>query len=223
MVKSGKQKIEDFFREHVGEWISGVKIAEISGIHGWARTIRKLRNTEGWDFEQRKLGQRRTEYRLRTREKKESHEREPISKKLRVKVLRRDNFRCVYCGKSPEEDGVKLQIDHKIPVSWGGKTKMENLQTLCEDCNLGKKNFYANYEDNDLIKEILKQTTGKARLKLIGTKITKKPLKPELIGTLAGIRDWPRTLRLLRDEGAIDYEYDHKNETYTFFNPNDND
>lgn len=63
----------------------------------------------------------------------------PLS--IRVKVLSRDNFRCVFCGKSPATDaGVKLHIDHIVPFSKGGTNSLENLQTLCEQCNIGKSN-----------------------------------------------------------------------------------
>jgi hypothetical protein len=66
-----------------------------------------------------------------------------ISLSLRLKVLSRDKFRCVFCGKSPATDiGTKLHIDHVIPFSKGGKSTIENLQTLCEDCNLGKSNNF---------------------------------------------------------------------------------
>jgi len=62
-----------------------------------------------------------------------------ISLGVRLKVLDRDNFRCVFCGKSPATDfGTKLHIDHIVPFSKGGKSTLENLQTLCEECNLGK-------------------------------------------------------------------------------------
>jgi predicted restriction endonuclease len=60
---------------------------------------------------------------------------------LRLKILSRDNFRCIFCGKSPATDfGTKLHIDHVVPFSKGGKSILENLQTLCEECNLGKSN-----------------------------------------------------------------------------------
>lgn len=63
----------------------------------------------------------------------------PLS--IRVKVLSRDNFRCVFCGKSPATDiGTKLHIDHIVPFANGGENTLENLQTLCEECNLGKSN-----------------------------------------------------------------------------------
>ncbi len=62
-----------------------------------------------------------------------------ISLSLRLKVLNRDSFRCVFCGKSPATDlGTKLHIDHIIPFSKGGKSGVENLQTLCFACNIGK-------------------------------------------------------------------------------------
>jgi hypothetical protein len=64
-----------------------------------------------------------------------------VSLSLRLKVLSRDNFCCVFCGKSPAMDiGTKLHIDHIKPFSKGGKSTLENLQTLCEECNLGKSN-----------------------------------------------------------------------------------
>lgn len=60
-----------------------------------------------------------------------------MTDKLRYKILKRDGFKCVLCGRTVE-DGVKLHIDHIIPVSKGGKTVPENLRTLCENCNWGK-------------------------------------------------------------------------------------
>ncbi|HBR79796.1 MAG TPA: hypothetical protein DEA46_05200 [Candidatus Moranbacteria bacterium] len=63
----------------------------------------------------------------------------PLS--LRYKVLSRDSFKCVRCGRSPATDiGVELHIDHKLPFSKGGKTILENLETKCKECNLGKSN-----------------------------------------------------------------------------------
>lgn len=62
-----------------------------------------------------------------------------IPDRLRLRVLSRDGFSCVFCGRSPAmERGVSLHIDHKIPFSAGGETVFENLQTLCQECNLGK-------------------------------------------------------------------------------------
>jgi len=64
-----------------------------------------------------------------------------ISLSLRLSILNRDNFRCVFCWRSPATDlGTKLHIDHIIPFSKGWKSVLENLQTLCADCNLWKSN-----------------------------------------------------------------------------------
>lgn len=41
-----------------------------------------------------------------------------ISEKDRAYVLR--TGRCALCGRTPLEDGVKLQVDHKLPQAWGG-------------------------------------------------------------------------------------------------------
>lgn len=58
---------------------------------------------------------------------------------LRYKVLQRDNFKCRICGASPAKDpSVELHIDHIVAWSKGGETEIDNLQTLCSKCNIGK-------------------------------------------------------------------------------------
>jgi hypothetical protein len=58
---------------------------------------------------------------------------------LRFKVFMRDRFRCVACGRSPATHlNIELHADHVRSVVDDGKTTLENLQTLCRDCNLGK-------------------------------------------------------------------------------------
>ena len=61
--------------------------------------------------------------------------------RLRFRVLQRDNFSCRACGASPALiPGLSLHVDHIKAYSLGGETVEENLQTLCEPCNLGKSN-----------------------------------------------------------------------------------
>jgi hypothetical protein len=64
--------------------------------------------------------------------------RKPISPSLRHRIFSRDGFKCVRCGRTANEDGVKLAIAHKIAVSKGGTNAEDNLRTLCNDCNLGE-------------------------------------------------------------------------------------
>lgn len=59
--------------------------------------------------------------------------------RLRLRVLDRDGYRCVLCGRSPAtERGVVLHLDHVVPFVDGGETTYENLRTLCRECNLGR-------------------------------------------------------------------------------------
>lgn len=64
-----------------------------------------------------------------------------IGNGIRFNVLRRDGYKCQICGMDAN-DGVKLEVDHKIPVSKGGGDEIENLWTLCFNCNRGKKDKY---------------------------------------------------------------------------------
>lgn len=58
----------------------------------------------------------------------------PLS--MRVDVLSRDGYKCVFCGRNSKE--VSLELDHILPFSRGGSNEINNLQTLCFDCNRGK-------------------------------------------------------------------------------------
>ena len=61
--------------------------------------------------------------------------------KLREHIKKRDNFTCCNCDNSThKEPNLLLEIDHIIPISKGGYTKEENLQTLCWKCNRAKSN-----------------------------------------------------------------------------------
>ena len=64
-------------------------------------------------------------------------------------VFERDNFRCVYCGKSSIEDGVKLAVEHIFPVKRGGQADLVNLVTACTSCN-GQKSSIIMSDDNIL-------------------------------------------------------------------------
>ncbi len=65
-----------------------------------------------------------------------------INLRTRFLVMKRDNFKCCMCGRSPATTvGLELHMDHIVPWSKGGETVIDNLQTLCSDCNLGKSNL----------------------------------------------------------------------------------
>ena len=56
--------------------------------------------------------------------------------------MKRDNFKCQKCGRSPSFDPkVQLHVDHILAWTKGGETELQNLETLCMECNIGKSNL----------------------------------------------------------------------------------
>ncbi|MGH1549201.1 HNH endonuclease [Leifsonia poae] len=116
---------------------STVRYTSPKGKNSYASTIT-------WDFEQLQYGLAAAQAeraRQSTVQFLRKRERDAMTAGLRTKVMRRDSFRCQMCGAS-RPDGVTLHVDHILPVSHGGRTVLENLQTLCADCNLGKGNSF---------------------------------------------------------------------------------
>lgn len=64
-------------------------------------------------------------------------------REIRVQILVEQNRKCCLCGRSPKE-GIILHVDHIKPRSKYPELELEksNLQILCEDCNMGKSNYY---------------------------------------------------------------------------------
>lgn len=62
-----------------------------------------------------------------------------MTAKLRMFIKQRDNFTCCQCGNSTsKEPNLLLEVDHIIPITKGGLTQEDNLQTLCWKCNRSK-------------------------------------------------------------------------------------
>jgi hypothetical protein len=59
--------------------------------------------------------------------------RDPIPTAVKVFVWRRDQGRCVKCGRTQD-----LEFDHIIPVVKGGSNTERNIQLLCLVCNRSK-------------------------------------------------------------------------------------
>jgi 5-methylcytosine-specific restriction endonuclease McrA len=58
---------------------------------------------------------------------------------LRTFIKKRDDYKCCSCRNGIEnEPNLLLEIDHILPISKGGLTNEENLQTLCWRCNRSK-------------------------------------------------------------------------------------
>lgn len=67
-------------------------------------------------------------------------------RELRYIALQQSEGTCTLCG-ARASDGVQLHVDHIKPRSTYPELQydLDNLQILCEDCNLGK----SNYDDTD--------------------------------------------------------------------------
>jgi hypothetical protein len=61
-------------------------------------------------------------------------EREPIPAMAREAVIRRDGWKCVYCG----DDAGPFEIDHVLAVVNGGASDVSNLCVACKPCNRSK-------------------------------------------------------------------------------------
>ena len=81
----------------------------------------------------------------KTKKQAATYKREPIPKKLRFEILKRDNFTCRYCGQSAPD--VVLHADHIKPVAKGGTNDPSNLVAACSACNSGKSDMDIFSED----------------------------------------------------------------------------
>ena len=58
---------------------------------------------------------------------------------LKHYIFKRDGWACLYCG-SPGTEKNPLTLDHVIPESKGGPSRVQNLVTACMRCNKKKDN-----------------------------------------------------------------------------------
>lgn len=210
--KSAKEKIIDYYKAHPSEWIHNQELRSYSGANDTPRTIRALKQ-EGWQIEVRGDGYTR----LISLEKVEPKGiRGAISRKDRYLTFHRDGNRCKSCGRSPD-DGVKLTVDHIIPVDWDGKNELDNYQTLCEDCNYGKQAWVAG-QPPEIMKSIMEHQTVESRIEALFEAFPNQDVPSTLIHTVSrGAFDWQRALRRVRQRTGKKIEPDRKKLTYRYF------
>ena len=204
-----KERMLELLKKNVGCLVTREELSRVAGVHEWARQIRYLRQ-EGWKIEV--IRGERGGYRLTSPEKGHGRPREAIDDKTRAMVLYRDRSACRMCGRTPE-DGVKLHVNHKLPVDWGGSNELDNLETLCDECNQGKKAFFSTL-DADTMRRVQSLESGRERLLEFIKSCKGKEVGPYIFSVVSRIRDWMRELRKLRQDGLIDYTYDRKKEVY---------
>jgi len=65
---------------------------------------------------------------------------EDFTPRQKEEIFKRDNYRCVICGRG-KADGVEIQADHIKPKELSGKAEIANGQTLCAQHNFQKKYY----------------------------------------------------------------------------------
>ena len=126
--------------------------------------------------------------------------REPIKKNVRGQVLLRANGACAMCGRTIAKHGITLQIDHIIPVEWGGSSEIENLQALCEEDNAAKKAYFAGF-DQELMRKVFAFPKVHQRIGQLLIALYPGNVESFLLGAVAGQEDWQKRLRELRTLG----------------------
>ncbi len=210
-MASAKEKMKNYLLAHVGEDVTRETLREVAGnIQDWQRSLRQLRQETGLE-----ILATRTGYILTSATPvNEPQIRKPIDARLKYAVLQRDNSTCQRCGANIHNTpNVKLVIDHKIPVDLGGETTIDNLWTLCDDCNGGKKSFFAD-ENADAVKEIMKLESAAKRLKAYFELYPNTVIEPIKLSTIANVRDWERTLRMVRAKSNMNIEWIRPNDEY---------
>ena len=135
-----------------------------------------------------------------------------LSTRQRAEVLTRYRSRCAMCGKTPIDDGIKLDIDHIVPLEWGGSNAPENLQPLCRECNSGKKAHYSSFDEHaSAIRDAIHREVVHERIGELLKALEGQPVPVELITVVAREEnrgDPTRRMRALRDLGwVIDVSY----------------
>ncbi len=124
-----------------------------------------------------------------------------ISERLRAEVMHAAHGRCQMCGSTVKDDGVKLQVDHRLPQSWGGKTERENLWAICESCNRGKKHFFSSFDDDEMRKVLSLKSVHERLAQMLRLRLG-KPVPAYLLEFVANAldqqEDWHKRLRELR-------------------------
>ncbi|HEY41379.1 MAG TPA: HNH endonuclease [Dehalococcoidia bacterium] len=194
---SRKQQIIEYLRNHLGEKIHNQQLRDLTGLNDVPRTIRQLRQ-DGWDIDVHGDGYVTL---ISSAKGVARGKRKAVSERLRYEIFNRDGFKCQACGRGIS-DGVKLVIDHRRPVDWGGTNDISNLETLCEECNRGKKAWLDSMPSQNM-SEIMSKQTVEARIEALFDNFPNQDIPSEMIRLVSGgALDWQRALRRIRQRSG---------------------
>ncbi len=88
----------------------------------------------------------------------------PLTSEEGMNILKRDAFRCQYCGldgMASFENSLVMSVDFVIPRARKGKKDPRNLVAACRPCNLIKgRHVFSNFEE---AKEYILKRRGELR------------------------------------------------------------
>jgi 5-methylcytosine-specific restriction endonuclease McrA len=173
----------------------------------WQRAMRNLRQNEVINYEwiANSSCYLVTEINKYTKETK----RKNLTERVKARIRHRDGYLCQACGKGPK-DNVKLHIDHKTPIDWGGTNEDENLWTLCEKCNLGKKAYFKDDFDAEVMWIVSQQRNSYQKLRSFILNSPNKKLSPTILLGVYGKRDMERALRKIRADEKLNIPWTRK-------------
>lgn len=133
-------------------------------------------------------------------ERKEIFDQGQVSQRIRAEVIHSAHGRCQMCGKTIEKHQIALVVDHKKPRDWGGGNDRGNLWAICEECNSGKKSFFASLNASpEMMRKVGGHKSVHVRLgELLKAVGIGKRTPSSLLEVVADQDDWQKRLRELR-------------------------
>ena len=134
----------------------------------------------------------------------------PISDRLRAEVLAPQ--RCAQCGSTPLRDAAELDVAYRLPAAWGGVAEPDNLEPLCTQCAVGKRQYMEVHAVHaDKIRLAAGYDEPQRRIGELLKAFDGGWVRSDLISMVASAKeyqdDWQRRLRDLRFLG---WEYTHE-------------
>jgi len=185
------------------------ELRAVGRISDWARSLRQLRQDNVIEYERKSNGYDV----VKINPYKTATIRSGLTSKDKYRIRNRDGHRCQSCGKGIN-DNVKLHVDHKVPIDWGGGNNDSNLWTLCDECNLAKKSFFKDDFDAEIMKLVYKENNGYQRLRVLFENSPNRKFSPSVLQGIAGIRDWTRTIRNIREKHHINIIWIKKDDEF---------
>jgi 5-methylcytosine-specific restriction endonuclease McrA len=128
-----------------------------------------------------------------------------VPSRLAAQIKHIANGRCQMCGKTIRDDGIRLDVDHRVPRKWGGRSEADNLWAICSGCNNAKQAFFETLP-NSVMEKCMSPTEVWIRLGECLKAFEGKICPRSLLEVVGQDDEWTRRLRELRDLG---WQIDH--------------